>query len=358
MLSPENENLANSPAHICVMMPTWVGDACMATPTLRAIRQTYASAKITLIARPIIHELLDGSWGSQAPWYDDALLVTKRGNDVAHSRFQLTKVSREKNFDIAILLTNSFWSAAVMRLAGVRRIVGYNRDARGWLLTDPVEVPRNGRKLRPIPAVDYYLQLAEQIGCDTSNRRMQLHVPSAATSLADRLWQTVGFSESIPTLVINSNAATEPSRIWPGNRVADLARRVASEFGWQVLFHCGPQERQLANEISEKLNHPRIASLGMAVELPIGLSKAVLERAALVVSTDSGPRHMAVALDRQVISLFGPTDPRWTTTYNRPEIHMQSENATCSMAEIEVDSVFEAVTALVANGVNASRVAA
>jgi heptosyltransferase II len=355
-----NNGPSHSASRICVMMPTWVGDACMATPTLRAIRQSYPSSKITMIARPIIQELLDGAWGDQAPWYDESVLVTKRGNDVAHSRFQLTKVSRQKEFELAILLTNSFWSAAVMRLAGVHRIVGYNRDARGWLLTDPVMVPRDHGKLRPISAVDYYLQLAERIGCDASNRTMQLHVHSAESMLADAFWRKVGFDATVPTLVVNSNAATDPERIWPQAKVAALALRVAKVLGWQVLLHCGPKERQAANEVSEELNHPRVASLGVEDELPIGLSKAVMQRASVVVSTDSGPRHIAVALNRQVISLFGPTTPEWTTTYNQPEVNLQSETRVgrSSIANIEVDSVFASVQRIAAEVAIDSRVAA
>lgn len=355
MLSTQTTNLSTQTTqHICVMMPTWVGDACMATPTLRAIRQTYPNSKITLIARPIIKDLIDGAWGDSSPWYDEVILVTKRGNDVAHSRFELTKVSRERKFGVAVLLTNSFWSAAVMRLAGVPRIVGYNRDARGWLLTDRVNVPRDAGKLRPIPAIDYYLKLAEHIGCDASNRTMQLRVPQDADLLADNFWNSVGFSDSLPTLVVNSNAATDPTRVWPEGQVAELARRAATEFGWQVLLHCGPQERTMANTVAEKLNHPRVVSLGFADELPIGLSKAVLERAAVVVSSDSGPRHMAVALDRPVVSLFGPTDPQWTITYNQPEVRLQSPSVGRSMAEIDVGSVLQAIRSVATQ----SRVAA
>ena len=102
-------------------------------------------------------------------------------------------------------------------------------------------------------------------------------------------------------------------------KVRELARRLANEHACQVLLHCGPAERELANRVVDEVNHPAVASMGRALELPIGLTKAVLARAYAVVSTDSGPRHVAVALNRPVISLFGPTDPHGTRTYNMTE---------------------------------------
>jgi heptosyltransferase-2 len=111
------------------------------------------------------------------------------------------------------------------------------------------------------------------------------------------------------------------------------------------LLHCGPKERESANRIVSELQHPSIASMGIWEDLPIDLSKAVLRRADLVVSTDSGPRHMAVALNRPVVTLFGPTDPAWTHTYNRPEALLKSQKPQSVMADISVDEVFSAVVA-------------
>jgi ADP-heptose:LPS heptosyltransferase len=81
--------------------------------------------------------------------------------------------------------------------------------------------------------------------------------------------------------------------------------------------------------------------MGVASDLPIGLTKAVLERAGLVLTSDSGPRHIAVALNRPVISLFGPTDPAATQTFNTPEVLLTPE-ASDSMQEIALEKVLQA----------------
>ncbi len=341
---------------ICVVLPTWVGDACLATPTLRSLRQAFPRGHILGVMRPVIKDVLDKAWGDEPAWLDEILLFNKRTQAGATSRWGLIGQLRKRQLSVMVLLTNSLWSAAVARLAGARRIVGYDRDARGWLLSDRLPVPRDGKVPSPISPVDYYLQLADRLGADVSDRRMQLGVSDLDRQLADELWNQVGFSTSVPTIVINSGSATMATRLWPERKILELAIRIARDLGWQALLHCGPAERESINALVQQANDPRVASMGCMSDLPIGLSKSVLQRAAVVVSTDSGPRHMAVALNRPVVTLFGPTDPIWTTTYNIPEVVI-NETLSCRpcykspcpllhhrcMQDISVDRVLAAI---------------
>ena len=296
---------------IGVFLPTWVGDACMATPTLRALRSCYPEAELTIFARPVIAELLRGTKKSL---YDNCLQFRK---DIA-GRLGLIRQIGALHLDAALVLPNSFWTAAVVRLAGVRNVVGYNRNARGWLLHTSVKPIFEGSKYKPVSAIDYYLELAAQLGCRTDDKQMGLAFDSEAKDQARVLWNTAGFSDSLETVVINSNAATDPSRVWPAECVRELAVRLANR-GTQVFLHCDPRERPVANALANSISHPNVKSMGISEELPIGLSKAVLAKADVVTTTDSGARHMAVALNTQVVSLFGTTHPDWTRTYNQPE---------------------------------------
>lgn len=332
----------SDPTTLCVVMPSWVGDACMATPTLRALRMAFPDNKIVGVMRPVIRDVLEQAWGSDCPWIDEALLFNKKASPTVGSRWGLVRQIRRSGANVAILLTNSLWSAAVLRAAGVRRVVGYRRDGRGLLLSDAVEVPRNGKRMLPISPVDYYLQLANWLGCDSHNRAMQLGVTEADEASADGLWSQVGFSSETPTIAINSGSANSAERLWPADQVQALATRLAKELGTQVILHCGPADREVSKCIAENVADPLVASMGVAEQLPIGLSKAVLKRSLAVVSTDSGPRHLAVAFDRPVVSLFGPTTPQWTSTYNHPEIVL-SEASPRGMRDITVDRVFAAV---------------
>ena len=122
-----------------------------------------------------------------------------------------------------------------------------------------------------------------------------------------------------------------------------------------MLVICGPDERSAAASIVRKAGHPRVFSLAEE-QLSIGLSKACVNRAQIMVSTDSGPRHFAAAFNVPVVSLFGPTDPRWSINYHVGETRLfeslpcgPCQRRTCPlghhdcMRNLSVERVFEAV---------------
>lgn len=284
----------------------------MATPTLKAVRESFPQAKLSIVCRPVISELLRDS---ESQLFDECLNYRKD----LRGRIRLIRGIRSLQLDTLLLLPNSFWTAAVARLAGVPQVVGYARSARSWLLTGAVEPLRVGKSYKPVSAIDYYLRLAEELGCSIEDRRTQLGCNKEIRQKAEQLWQLAGFKESRRTVVINSNAATDSSRIWPVDSVVSLARKLVDQAGVQILLHCDPRERDATNAIAESINHPSVQSMGICDDLPIGLSKAVLGKADVVITTDSGARHMAVAMGSRVVSLFGSTHPDWTRTYNQPE---------------------------------------
>lgn len=342
---------------IAIIMPSWIGDACMATPTLRSVRDAFPNARITGIMSPVIRDLIEGAWAGEAAWIDDFLIFQKRQPDLnAVSRVGLIGALRRRSLDLVLLLPNSWWSAAVTRAAGIRTIIGYDRDGRRPLLTDRIPVPRNGRKLRPISAVDYYLEIARWIGCEVTSKRMQLSLGEHERDRGEQIWSDLKLDMDRPSVVINSNSAVSSSRVWPQSKVLELSVRLARECDYQVVLHCGPKERDVANRIAALADDPRIVSMGRISELPIAASKAVLAKADVVVSTDSGPRHIAIALQRPVVTLFGPTQEAWTQTYNHPEVLISNSldcrpcyQATCPlnhhrcMNEIGVQRVLDAV---------------
>ncbi|MEY4566733.1 MAG: ADP-heptose--LPS heptosyltransferase 2, partial [Planctomycetota bacterium] len=181
----------------------------------------------------------------------------------------------------------------------------------------------------PIPAVDYYLKLTEPLGFQSSNRKMELGLSTEDLAIYHELMNCAGLSMDKRTVVINNGGAFGGAKLWPQDHVRQLASKLVEQNDIQVLLHCGPDEREAANLIAHQLNHPAVKSMGSMPSLPMGLSKAVLGSADVVISTDSGPRHIAIAFDRPVISLFGPTDVAWTTTYNQPESAL-SEPVSCA----------------------------
>ncbi len=323
---------------IGVLLPTWIGDACMATPMLRTLRATFPDSHLTLIGRPVLIDMLAGAMAPQGgSLFDSTIQFNKKAS---FAKLRLAMQMRRRRFDCLLLTPNAFWTGVAAKLSLAKRSIGYGRDGRSWLLTDPIPKANAAGRSQ----IEAYLQIPHWIGCDVHDKRMSLGVTPDEADLARGLWREFGWDEAAPTLVINNNTAMDRRRVWPADRVEATARH-AEQKGWQVLLHCGPGERDAANATASRIGSPKVASMGVASDLPIGLTKAVLERAGLVLTSDSGPRHIAVALNRPVISLFGPTDPAATQTFNTPEVLLAPE-ASDSMQEIALEKVLQAFDVL------------
>ncbi len=333
-------NLSPPPLRLLIVLPSWVGDTVMATPTLRRVREALPGAFIGALCRPGIDQLLAGSTD-----------LDEIHTFVPHGMMAPKKAAakiRPRQYDTALLLTNSFSTALITRLAFIPRRVGYNRDNRAMLLTDPVTPPRNPDKSWKLtPAVDYYWNLASHllgappvdwsVHTPTDCVSVPLAIPPDAymhlpvtrgadlqsasdTRAADELLARAGLTPDQPFAILNPGG-NNPAKRWPADRYAQLARHLATAHNLAVLINGSPAEADLCASIATQVA-PN-ASEGMVFSLPqlnitLGALKSLCQRAALMVTNDTGPRHIAAAMGTPLVTLFGPTDPRWTTIPVRP----------------------------------------
>jgi heptosyltransferase-2 len=221
-----------------------------------------------------------------------------------------------------VLFPNTLRSALTAWLGGCRRRIGYLRYGRGWLLTTALPPVRNEHgRLKPSPALDSYNLLAKLAGARPT-RQMRLFTTPTDEAAADRVWRQTGLDRCRQVICLNPGAAFGSSKYWSAESFAALAPRFVRERGCGVLVLCGPSERDLAREIVTRAKCANVHSLA-DVPLSLGLTKACVRRADLLVTTDSGPRHFAAAFDRPVVTLFGPTHIAWTETYYAKAIHLQ-----------------------------------
>lgn len=333
-----------------VFLPNWVGDAAMATPALRALRKQFPADRIVGIARPAIADVLAGT-----PWLDDQILFDPRSGDGGLHGLRVWRALRRQRLETIVLLTNSFRTALWARLSGARRRIGYARSWRSPLLTDVLQPPRWAGRLVPSPVLNYYLELAYALGCPPEPLHLELATLPADEAAADHVWEKFGLPAHEPVVVLNSGGAFGAAKLWPTPYFAALARRIAVERGLSVLAVCGPAERRIAAQIVQGAGHPRV--VGLADEpLSIGLTKACIRRAGLLVSTDSGPRHFAAAFNVPVITLFGPTHVAWSENHHPLAVHLRKEldcspcqRRTCPLGhhrclrDLSPDEVFHAV---------------
>jgi heptosyltransferase II len=300
---------------IAIFLPNWIGDAVMATPALRALRQRFAGAHLIGVLKPYVAGVLEGG-----DWFDEVLLTG--GWAWKQRTAAVAWELRRRGIDLAVLFPNSFRSALTAWLGGCRGRVGYVRYGRGILLTQGLMPVRNpyGR-LQPSPILDAYNRLAEAVGARPA-RRMELFTTPYDESAADCVWRRAGLTHFRRVVCLNPGAAFGAAKHWPAEYFATLARDLAERDAIGILILCGPNERDLASRIASFACHPAVHSLGNT-PLSIGLTKACVRRCDLLVTTDSGPRHFAAAFNRPVVTLFGPTHIAWTETYYPLAIHLQ-----------------------------------
>ncbi|HYV34476.1 MAG TPA: lipopolysaccharide heptosyltransferase II [Gemmataceae bacterium] len=303
---------------IAVFLPNWIGDAVMATPALRALRQQYPDAHFTAVVKPYVAAVLDGS-----PWFDDTIYLDSRG-PLQQRWWAVAWRLWQQSTDWAVLFPNSFRSAFVPWLAGCRRIIGFNRYARRWMLTDSLQPLWGDGDLQPTPIIDDYNRLAERAGCPWPGHRMELFTTPQDEAAADEVWQQTGLENHREVVCLNPGAAFGSSKHWHAESFASLAQELVDRRGSGILILCGPAERQLARTIAELSRRPGVHSLADH-PVSLGLTKACIRRSDLLITTDSGPRHFATAFDRPVVTLFGPTHIGWTETYHPLGIHLQKK---------------------------------
>jgi heptosyltransferase-2 len=290
----------------------------MATPALRAIRQGLPYAHIVGVAKPGPIALLKNT-----PFID-SWIEQPTSNCTINNRISILNALKRENLDAIALLTNSLGTALVSWAARIPQRIGFPTDMRRVFLTHKVA--------RPLPAfghgepslIEHYLQIARSLDINAEDHRMELYPEANIVERVIQILKVSGIDPNRPFVLINNSAMAARSRVWPSQYVVHLCRQISSRLGTQVLLHCGPNDRTQANSVCDQVNSPLVRSMGNWHDLPISVSLAVLSLADVVVTTDSGPRHMAAALNRKVISLFGSTDPQKTRTFNVDEAVLES----------------------------------
>ena len=302
---------------ILVFCPNLVGDTVMATPAFRALRSGHPGARMVAVVKPKVAPTIAGG-----PWFDHLIGFDPRSSRLEERAGAVLRRLRVEEAEIAVLFPNSFRSALMAWRAGARRRVGYSRGGRGSLLTDRLAPLRDDRgSFKPTPIVDSYLAIPRILGCQGDGPRLELYTTPEDEAAADRAWARLGLGRSKEVVCLNTGGAFGPAKSWPEAHFAELARRLVDESDASVLVVCGPAERDAARSIVAKADRDRVVSLADE-PLGIGLTKACIRRSALLVSTDSGPRHFAAGFDVPVITLFGPTHIEWTLTRHPRALHL------------------------------------
>ena len=342
--------------NLLVRAPNWLGDIVMALPTIQAIREHFAKATLTLAAPDGFTSLC-----AAVPGVDDVLALP-RGSTWRTWRAQRDAI-RAGGYHLAILLTNSWGSAWVVAQAGVPERWGYRTDWRGRWLTRGVERPRpepGGRSRRRMRAgadalaranarhrvhavmtsphhSHYYLALTEALGMASATRFAPIPVSGDAQARAQQLLHERGWAGR--TLVgVAPGAAYGHAKRWPAESVADVIVRLGARGIVPVLLGAAG-DRDAARAIESALaGCSGIDWINLVGKTDLPILMGVLASCEAVLSNDSGAMHLASAVGRPVVALFGPTNEQATSPLG-PHIivHNDAWCRPCMLRECPID---------------------
>ncbi len=304
-MCPSADQLATiEPQRVCIIKPSSMGDVVHAMPILSALRARWPSAHLCWVVNRPFKDLLEGHRDL------DEVIVYDRGrkgvdpSGIASMASLLSRLRRGR-YDLTIDLQGLFRSAMMVAAAGSPIRVGMAdaREGARWFYTHRVDAPRLG-----MHAVDRALKVARTFGVPAIEPTYNLPIgPDDHRWAADRL---AGLPR--PRIVLNLGAQWQTKR-WPPEHFATVGRRAFEELGAGLIAVGSTGDRPLVDALKRELDPIPVVDLSGQTTLP--RLAAVCLASDLVVSNDTGPLHLAVAVGARAIGIYTCTDPGLTGPY-------------------------------------------
>lgn len=286
--------------HILLIKPSSLGDIVHAMPTCAAIRRTYPKARLTWLVKRQWASLVERIDGVDRVW---PVKSTLKG--------WLSQVPalRTEGFDLVVDLQGLFRSAAIGWLGGSPLLVGLENGREGspWFYSKRVPVPQV-----EMHAVDRYLLVAKAVGAaESGTPEFRFRIPPTDHEEVDSLLSRSGVMPGTSWVAMNVSARW-PTKRWPAASFAEVADQLRQEGYGAVVMIGGPDERAEVAAVSGMM---KTSAIDLAGATTVGLLPALLSKASLLITNDSGPMHIAAAIGTPVVALFGPTSAVRTGPY-------------------------------------------
>ena len=329
------------PKNIIIRIPNWLGDVVMATPVLADLRRHFENATITVMCQANVCPLV-----KHDPNIDE-IFCFKRPSGWIHRRqhFDIIDPLQRGEYDLGILLPNSLSSAWWFWRGKVKNRIGYKGNFRNWFLNKAVAFPptRGAQHL-----VITYKMLLESLEIPVSETPPRLYISDKEIADAKELLYRYGIKIGKDTIVgINPGAAYGSAKCWPPERFQEVTRRFLLNPNTFILYFGDSSTASLVKKICENLPD-RVIDL--AGKTSLRELMALISCCSAFLTNDSGPMHIAAALDTPLLALFGSTSDITTGPYLKGKvIHKHVECSPCykrvcpidfrCMKRIEVDEV-------------------
>ena len=278
---------------ILIVRTDRIGDVLLSTPVIKALRQKFPQAYISMMVSPYARDIVEGN-----PCLDEVIVYDKEGKHRGlFGSLKFASRLKKKKFDLAIILHPTNRVHLLTFLAGIPERLGYNRKL-GFLLTRSIEhAKQKGQKHE----AEYNLELLGNLGITGNARDLFMPVRNDSEKWAENLFNKEGIRDTDKILAINPGASC-PSKIWPAERFAEAAEKLSQRYNFKIIILGGPKDMHLADKVSREI---KVKAINLSGRTSVSQMASILKRSVLFISNDSGPVHIASALGTPVISIFG-----------------------------------------------------
>jgi len=323
---------------ILFFKPGAIGDFLQSLPALKALRKKFPAAHVTVVVSSGLEPLIQGTDIADSIYVYDKSKFKKNIREFVAFGLRL----RRERYDLFVDMQSSTRSFILRRISGANRAVVYRKQKK----VGPGE--------RRLHAAENFMETIRPLGITDRVDRIRLPLTPDAEKAADRFLTERGINNDKRLIALNcSVGSARPARNWFPDRFAVLADRLISDLGAAVVFVGGREDKELVAGVMSGMKRKAVSAAG---DLLIAHTAALLARCACLVSSDTGPLHLATAVQTPVIGLYGSTDPLRTGPVGAGHMVLMKklpcvpcEQKDCPlgtrkcMADITVDDVLEAV---------------
>lgn len=293
--------------NILIVKLSAIGDVIHALPVAHALKKKYPQARITWVVEKPAYELLTNN-----PDIDEIIVFDKPKfkslSGLLTNGYQFSKELKTRKFDLAIDLQGLFKSAVVSYVSGaLKRLVYCNARELSHLVGEKI-CGENAEG----HVVDRYLDVARYLGCRADEVCFPIHITESEENKTIAIAKNAGFCLDNPYVVL-APGTNWPSKCWPPLYFAKLADRLYRDNIIPVIIG-GPNDQRLAAEITA---HTKIPPIDLTGKTTMKQLAYIIKKSQAFVGGDTGPMHLAVAVEAQVVTLFGPTDPNRNGPYGQ-----------------------------------------
>ena len=293
-------------------MPNWIGDVVLTLPVIQSLRRAYPVARISVVVKSPSDELLLGH-----PAINTVLTLPSGSENGFWQKAKFARNLKKFYYDVGVVFPNSFGSAFLLSLTGVKCLLGYNTDARDILLTHPVKTTAHLKKTQY--RVEYFFKILSSLKLDTPDREFAPLISQEGDATTREVLLDMGLDENEEFLTLHPGTS-KVERSWHAERFGILCQKLIKEDGKRVVLIKSPVK-----------NFGQGKTIKIIPPVNLRVLTGLLRKSRLFIGNDSGMMHLAAMVGVPVLGIFGPGSPDTTGPYMAMEKQeMVTKNFRCS----------------------------